>query len=67
MFGQIAKERELLPCPIVVDVAGKLTCDIKEAKHLIDSVCDPFIILYTLIYILMYLDERNGHEKIRFI
>lgn len=38
MFGQMARERDLPSCPVVVDVGGKLSCDLKETKQLIDTV-----------------------------
>lgn len=38
MFGQIANERDLPGCPIVADVAGKLTCDMTEMKQYISKV-----------------------------
>lgn len=39
MFGQMAKELNLPACPIIADVGGKLSCDLKETKELIDEVC----------------------------
>lgn len=38
MFAQIANERDLPGCPIVADVAGKLTCDVTEMKEYIAKV-----------------------------
>ncbi|KAI4464405.1 udp-glucose glycoprotein:glucosyltransferase [Holotrichia oblita] len=38
MFSQIAKERELPACPVIIDVGGSLSCDLKETKKLIDKM-----------------------------
>lgn len=37
MFDQIAKIRELLPCPAVVDIGGKLSCNVKEVTAIIEN------------------------------
>ncbi|KAK9738964.1 Thioredoxin-like domain [Popillia japonica] len=38
MFSQIGKERELPACPVVIDVGGSLSCDLKETKMFIDKM-----------------------------
>nr|XP_022912908.1 UDP-glucose:glycoprotein glucosyltransferase [Onthophagus taurus] len=38
MFSQMAKEVNLPECPIVADVGGTFTCDVKEAKELINKL-----------------------------
>lgn len=38
MYGQIAGEIDLPGCPIVVDVGGRLTCDMTEMKEYITKV-----------------------------
>ncbi|KAG5893498.1 hypothetical protein JTB14_010548 [Gonioctena quinquepunctata] len=42
MFGQIAQERKLPPCPTVADVGGELTCDIEELKSLVNKPNDDY-------------------------
>lgn len=36
MFSQIASQRKL-PCPITVDVSGKMICSIDEVKETIEN------------------------------
>lgn len=38
MFGQIAAEKVLPNCPVIVELAGNLVCDIKEIKNSIENV-----------------------------
>lgn len=42
MFGQMAVERNLPKCPIVADVGGKLTCNVKELNKFIKHVNNLF-------------------------
>ena len=38
MFAQMAKERDLLPCAVVADVDGDMSCNVKGTKALIHEV-----------------------------
>lgn len=60
MFAQIASERGLPACPIVIDVGGKLTCDIQEMQKLIKQVNFVGKLLCVMLIIFGLPDEKSG-------
>ncbi|KAJ8942874.1 hypothetical protein NQ314_009938 [Rhamnusium bicolor] len=56
MFEQIAQERNLPSCPTVADVGGKLTCDVEEAKQIINDVSRLFKEFF---FCVIYKNEMN--------